>query len=119
MRVPLLLHAVLSVALLTCSSVTIAKGGGAHGSHSTGTHGHHERAAPGVERDSYGHIARSERPKAEFKKLHPCPSTGKAYGACPGHVIDHVIALKRGGFDASHNMQWQTIQQAKAKDRWE
>jgi hypothetical protein len=37
-------------------------------------------------------------------------------GACPGYVIDHVIALKRGGADAPSNMQWQTVRAAKAKD---
>jgi hypothetical protein len=34
-------------------------------------------------------------------------------------VVDHVIALKRGGADAPSNMQWQTIADAKAKDRIE
>jgi hypothetical protein len=34
-------------------------------------------------------------------------------------VIDHIIALKRGGADNPENMQWQTIQAAKAKDKWE
>jgi hypothetical protein len=36
-----------------------------------------------------------------------------------GYVIDHVIALKRGGADTAENMQWQTVEEAKAKDRWE
>jgi hypothetical protein len=31
-------------------------------------------------------------------------------------VVDHVVALKRGGEDAPANMQWQTIADAKAKD---
>jgi len=34
-------------------------------------------------------------------------------------VIDHVVALKRGGADAPSNMQWQTVQAAKAKDKIE
>jgi hypothetical protein len=34
-------------------------------------------------------------------------------------VVDHVIALKRGGADAPSNMQWQTVEAAKAKDRVE
>ena len=37
----------------------------------------------------------------------------------PGHIVDHAIALKHGGIDAWWNMQWQTIEEAKAKDRWE
>jgi hypothetical protein len=34
-------------------------------------------------------------------------------------VIDHVVPLKRGGEDAPENMQWQTIEDAKAKDKIE
>jgi hypothetical protein len=34
-------------------------------------------------------------------------------------VIDHVTALKRGGADDPSNMQWQTIDAAKAKDKVE
>jgi hypothetical protein len=50
---------------------------------------------------------------------HPCPSTGKSSGPCKGYVIDHVVPLKRGGVDASSNMQWQTTVAAKAKDKIE
>ena len=39
--------------------------------------------------------------------------------SCPGYVIDHIIALKRGGPDTPANMQWQTVGEAKAKDRVE
>jgi hypothetical protein len=72
-----------------------------------------------VKRDSEGHIARSGKAKDEFKKQNPCPSTGKSSGACPGFVIDHRVPLKRGGADSPSNMQWQTTQEAKEKDRWE
>jgi len=51
--------------------------------------------------------------------LHPCPATFKGSGACPGYVVDHVIALACGGADAPENMQWQTVEDAKAKDKWE
>jgi len=50
---------------------------------------------------------------------HPCPSTGKTSGACPGYRKDHVKPLACGGPDAVSNLQWQTIRDAKAKDRWE
>jgi hypothetical protein len=66
-----------------------------------------------------GHIHRSASAKDHFKEEHPCPSTGATSGSCPGYVIDHVIPLKRGGPDAPINMQWQTIDDAKAKDKWE
>jgi len=34
-------------------------------------------------------------------------------------VIDHRKALKEGGRDAPDNMEWQTVKDAKAKDRVE
>jgi hypothetical protein len=64
-------------------------------------------------RDSHGRIIRSEAAKHEFMQM-----TGFPHGR-PGYVIDHIIALKRGGPDNPSNMQWQTIEEAKAKDRWE
>lgn len=71
------------------------------------------------DRDKHGRIKRSVTAKAEFKRLHPCPSTGNPKGACPGYVIDHIQALKRGGKDKPDNMQWQTTAAAKEKDKWE
>jgi hypothetical protein len=62
---------------------------------------------------------RNPEARREFMKSHPCPSTGETSGACPGYVVDHVVPLKRGGADAPSNMQWQTIQEGKAKDKWE
>ena len=47
-----------------------------------------------------------------------CADRMLAYLAA-GHVIDHIIPLKRGGPDAPVNMEWQTIEDAKAKDKWE
>jgi hypothetical protein len=57
--------------------------------------------------------------KAKFEKTHPCPSTGKSSGACPGYVVDHVRPLKRGGADRPENMQWQTKEAARQKDKTE
>jgi len=62
---------------------------------------------------------RSLEVKHEFQRQHPCPSTGRTTGACPGYVKDHVVPLACGGPDAVANLQWQTTSQAKAKDRWE
>ena len=118
--------------LLACAPVcSIAKGGG-HSSHSpssstsykasqpSSSAGHHRQTYSSLaERDEHGRIARSQKAKDEFKHTHPCPATGKSYGACPGYVIDHVTPLKRGGADAPSNMQWQTRAEAKAKDHWE
>ena len=57
--------------------------------------------------------------KKAIKKIQPCPSTSKPFGACPGYIIDHIIPLKRGGMDAPSNMQWQTVEESKEKDKWE
>lgn len=57
--------------------------------------------------------------KKEFQKLHPCPSTGKSSGACPGYVIDYVVPPERGGADAVENLQWRAIDDVKAKDNQE
>ncbi len=91
-----------------------APGSSFHGYHASGSH--HDatdRAAVGVERDSHGRIKRSEEAKREFMR-----QSGHPHG-WPGHVVDHVIPLKRGGADTPSNMQWQTIEEAKAKDKWE
>lgn len=64
-------------------------------------------------------IPRSSSAKAEFKRLQPCPSTDRPRGACPGYVIDHVVPLCAGGPDEPANMQWQTVEAAKVKDRAE
>jgi len=87
-----------------------------HGYYASGSH--HDattssKAAVGVERDSHGRIKRSEEAKKEFMKQSGYPN-GR-----PGYVVDHIIPLKRGGADSPSNMQWQTIEEAKAKDKWE
>ena len=80
---------------------------------------HTSRYSTSASRDKHGRIARSAKAKSEFRAAHPCPATGKARGACPGYVIDHVKPLKRGGADRPENMQWQTREAAKEKDRTE
>jgi hypothetical protein len=109
--------AVLAICLITVAPITVvAKGGGAQGSYSIDTHG---QAGPGVPRDANGKTTRSPQARSQFRKSSPCPSTGKSSGSCPGYVIDHVTPLKRGGGDAPRNMQWQTKEAAREKDKWE
>ena len=111
--------AALTVLALAAPAATAAATRGSHtaATHSASYHTHH-RSATSVARNSHGR-KRSIAAKDAFKRSNPCPSTGRRSGACPGYVIDHVIALKRGGADAPGNMQWQTIQAAKAKDKVE
>jgi hypothetical protein len=72
-----------------------------------------------VERTSSGKIKRSKAAKGAFEHQQPCPSTGKTSGRCPGYIVDHVKPLECGGADAPSNMQWQTTQAAKLKDKTE
>jgi hypothetical protein len=71
------------------------------------------------ERDANGRIKRNPAARRAFQGSHPCPATGKTLGACPGFVVDHIVPLKRGGTDKPENMQWQTREAAKGKDRIE
>ena len=64
-------------------------------------------------------IKRSQSAKIEFKASHPCPANGATKGPCKGYVIDHIKPLACGGEDKPGNMQWQTIADGKAKDKWE
>lgn len=112
-------YAVLIVFALAASASGTAHA--RHGAYSR-SHYHHRStyyATADVPRDSQGRIRRSKAARSAFEYEHPCPSTGRAHGACPGYVVDHVVALKRGGPDEPSNMQWQTTQDAKAKDRVE
>ncbi len=66
-----------------------------------------------------GASARDTAVARAFQKAHPCPSTGKTTGKCPGYVKDHIKALCLGGLDHPSNMQWQTVAEAKKKDQVE
>jgi hypothetical protein len=64
-------------------------------------------------------LARERAPVEEFRKTHPCPSTGKTEGACPGYVVDHKYPLCAGGADDPSNMQWEPREHSYTKDRLE
>lgn len=66
-----------------------------------------------VARDSRGRIKRSEEAKREFER-----ESGYPHGR-PGYVVDHIKPLACGGADDPSNMQWQTVAEAKAKDKTE
>ena len=62
---------------------------------------------------------RSRVLRAEFMRLHPCPSTGQTRGACPGWQVDHIEALVCGGRDELGNLQWLTVEAHRQKTRVE
>jgi hypothetical protein len=68
---------------------------------------------------AFGTTHRDPAVAREFQREHPCPSTGKRTGSCPGYVKDHIKPLCAGGRDSPSNMQWQTIAEAKKKDKLE
>lgn len=70
-------------------------------------------AAASRERDEKGRFKRSSSARSAFMR-----ETGYPDGR-PGYVIDHIRPLACGGEDAPSNMQWQTIEAAKQKDRVE
>jgi hypothetical protein len=123
LRIFLTAVAIAGIAATLASPGALARSSNPHasGSHSSArsVDPGHAKAAPGVKRDAHGHVARSAHAKGNFRKSHPCPSTGRTGGRCPGYVVDHVTPLKRGGVDAPSNMQWQSAQDAKRKDAWE
>jgi hypothetical protein len=112
-RIPALL-----LSLVFCMSATAqSKGGNGEPDHAS--QARVTRADLSLPRDARGRIKRDRAARAAFQHEHPCPSTGRTSGACPGYVVDHVMPLKRGGADRPWNMQWQTREAAKEKDKWE
>lgn len=72
-----------------------------------------------VATSAHAEYHRSKAALRTFVNLEACPATGQHRLLCPGYVIDHIKALACGGADAPENMQWQTVAEGKAKDRWE
>lgn len=64
-------------------------------------------------RDGKGEIVRSKTRRDAFMR-----ATGYPKGR-PGWVVDHVLPLACGMADIPAAMAWQTVEEAKAKDRWE
>ena len=54
-----------------------------------------------------------------FEPSHRCSATVSTTDVCPGYVVDDIVPFKRGGPAESSNMQWQTTEEARPKDRVE
>ena len=94
------------------SSGTHTKSGSTHSTSSTHSSSRKSQEVV-VDRTPNGKIKRNETARHDFMK-----QTGYPNGR-PGYVIDHVKPLACGGLDAPSNMQWQTVAEAKAKDKTE
>lgn len=70
---------------------------------------------PGVgEAKSY----RDPEVRRAFMKIHPCPSTGKTRGKCPGFQVDHRWPrCYYDGPDEIWNMQWLSIEAHREKTK--
>src|SRR5215831_16873803 len=100
------------------SSSRSASSGGSHKSKSTSTKStSHRTSGPKkstvAPRSANGKIRRSATARHAFMKQTGYPKGRK------GYVVDHVVPLECGGADVPSNMQWQTVQEAKIKDRTE
>lgn len=70
------------------------------------------------ERDANGEITRSTAVLNAFKRIHPCPSTGKTTGACPRWAMNHVIPRACGGCDSVNNIDWMATDIKTCKEDW-
>jgi hypothetical protein len=102
----------VALALLAfIASPSFASKGGSSKGASKGAKTSHATKAPKAAKT--GTIKRSAAAKHQFEV-----QTGYSHGR-PGYVVDHIKPLACGGADAPSNMQWQTVEAAKAKDRVE
>ena len=104
----------LLFAFLFSATPVFAKGsGGKSGGMSAAHKSAPSKKCSACARDEKGRIARSKAAVRAFIKANPRPGPAKDW------VIDHIIPLKEGGADSPSNMQWQTVADAKAKDKTE
>src|SRR5947209_1006821 len=40
-----------------------------------------------------------------FRETHPCPTTARNWGDCPGYVVTHITPPCKGGTDVPANLQ--------------
>lgn len=72
-----------------------------------------------LQRDIDGKLHRSQSTLIQFQKSHPCPSTGKTSGSCPGFVKDHFVAISSGGPDIPSNLMWSEYNWSILRDKQE
>lgn len=108
------IRAVLLVMLLIFGMPLVSaaqRGSGGH--HSSGSHHSASKRSSSVSHNRHGRRKRSAAAKDQFMR-----DSGYPHGR-KGYVVDHKVPLACGGADAPSNLQWQTIAEAKAKDKIE
>jgi hypothetical protein len=90
-----------------------ASGAGHSTTASSGSTSSHHGGCQTCPRDANGKIIRSQAARDQFMR-----QTGYPHGR-PGYVVDHIVPLECGGADSPSNMQWQTVAEAKSKDKTE
>ena len=129
-----LLCLIVALALGAVPLAAQHRSGGSHG----GGRSYHPRSYSSHPRSSIPH-PRATTPRSKGGSAHPrSPSTGSPHPihrsqaakddfmrrtghphGWPGHVVDHVVPLACGAADAPSNMQWQSTEEGKAKDKVE
>jgi len=109
------LSLLLSFALLGSNALARGHGGSHHAGwpHRHGAHSSRPWSNELGRSNPVHRYHRSFEAKRQFWSL-----SGHPHG-WPGHVVDHINPLACGGADAPSNMQWQTIAEARAKDKTE
>lgn len=70
-------------------------------------------ANTGAANDTIEEIKTGSEGRTEFMK-----KSGHPFG-WPGYIVDYIVPLDKGGCDCSSNMQWITIEAAKAQGKLE
>lgn len=71
-------------------------------------------------RDANGDIIRRADVIYAYRKIHPCPATGKlGMGACSGWALNHNKQLACGGCDSVSNLMWMSSAAKKIVDSYE
>jgi hypothetical protein len=66
-------------------------------------------------RDARHRVKRSQAAMKRFRERHPCPSTRKTNGTCPGWQIVYKVPLEQGGATMPSNMHWLSDEERKAQ----
>ena len=71
-------------------------------------------------RDASGVIIRRADVIYAYRKIHPCPATGKlGMGACTDWALNHNVSLACGGCDSVSNLMWMRADAKKIVDGYE